>query len=328
MRLTELSSSITFFILVILYVICRQNIYWCKVILIFAIINFFLILIQKTNNSTKESFQSLNDSVTVDQRGLVYGTLISRPVDPTQVRNNQLIYANDIVNFYLPQSNRKLTLMANQDKLSLSNLHSTAFSKLRILPLNYDTYFKNDQLYPISYGDPIKLIFIKDRKKDHYVSNDKYLGIIKDDHNNVFQLIKAYAPSIQEPIRNNDQILLKVYAETSDPSYIAENQVGEIITNSDQKNATIFNIILSPECSPNWNFDFDDPNQKLITKQHSNNLISNNSSDLYQQINNYQSIIADKRNHMQQTCNDQLKTIFSERALLQLQINKLKTHKN
>lgn len=276
---------------------------------------------------TSEPFIDLNGSsnpcCTAAQMALVYGSLKVNPTDPTQLRNAQTIYVNDIINLHLQNSNRKLALEPHQSKLSLSDKLNDNLQKLRIVPVFPQS---SHQLYPLRYGDPIKLVFTLGRLNDYYITYDQYLGFNSADLNNKFQFVKANSPDSTDVIMIKDEVKIKVYTETNDPTYIGENSISKITADYNHANASTFIITITAECSPNWNFDFSDPNQKLVSPQQLQQSISSYSQTTNQQIENRRTEINKQRASMNQACNDRLKTIMSERALLQIQLNKLKTN--
>ena len=320
---TELILIFIFSILFLVFINCGRNNNLCLIISILAAINIILLIYQviKTKYGTSEYF----NGCTADQMSLVYGQIISKNKDPTIVRNDQVVYANDTVQLYLSQSNRKLCLNQNYNKIILSDQPNQPLKKLRIIPTNNNLFVDTNQLYPIRYGDPIKLIFTHTNNIDYYICyNNGYLTISDIDHNNIFQLFKQQSIDHNDAIYYLDQFLIKVYSETSDPNYVGENSVGEILINYDQNNSTTFDIVLSSECNPNWKFDNNETVYEYIDQDKSQTLTNNQTSEVSQQIFDFKNIINNRKSQLEKNCDDKLRNIFSQRAQLQLQINKLK----
>lgn len=312
-----------FSILFLLFIDCRQNSNLCLIILIIAGINIILLIYEAIK--TKYIIHEYFNGYTTDQMSLVYGQIISQNKDPTGIRNDRVIYINDTIQLYLSQSNRKLSLNQNHTRMILSDQLNRPLRKLRIIPANDNQSLNTDLLYPIRYGDPIKLVFTQTNNIDYYIChNNGYLSQSENDLNNIFQFIKLQSTDQNDAIYYQDQLLIKIYSETVDPNYIGENSVGNILTNYDQNNACVFDIVLSNECNPNWKFDNNAVVNELIDQNKNKILVNARTSDLSQQIFDFQNVINQRKVKLEKNCDDQLRTIFSERAQLQIQINKLK----
>jgi len=316
-----LSILISAFILLVMYIICRQKADLCELSLIILAVCIILILTHNQNTPHLPTQEYFSSGVTAGDRDLVYGKVLSKPTDSTVNRESTIIYAFDIINLYIPQTNRRLALIGKQTRLSFSDQPLTYLQKLRIIPINRSSV---GQLHPIRFGDPVKLLFTMGRQNDYFVSNDGYLGLTPNNNNNRFQFVNANSPGSTEAIKSGDNILLKIYTETNDPSFINESDVGQLTTNNTQTKATTMNIVLSSECSPNWKFDYSDPNGKLIDRQKANQFLNSLTSDTNQQLSNFKSTVTRRRDYMDQTCMNQLKELVAERALLQAQLDKLK----
>ena len=332
-----LSILIGLFVVLVVYIICQQKANLPEIAVI--IVAICIILLTTTNHQKHiENFvsqpqpqpQPQNETpekpCTASQQGLVYGSVITTPNDPTMNRINQIIYENDIVNFYLSQSDNRLILAKGQTQLDISNQPQTYLQKLRIIPATKNQ--NHSQLTPIRYGEPIKLIFTMGRTTNYYISSGTNLGLTKQNKNNVFQLINGNSPQSQDAVKTADDVLLKVYSEVNNPNFITVSDINQITTNNTQKLGTIFNISSSQECNPNWMFNFTDPKKQLVSKQQANQIIGNYLKNQKQQASNLTSQSSTQNTNMNQTYMTQMKALMQERALLQSQIDTIKKNNN
>lgn len=307
-------------IFLFLYTTCKDTHDYCDITLIITgiIVVCFILGIHFTNFTNTENFQA-QINCTAGQRGLVYGNVIPLPTDPTINRQNQVVYSYDIVNFFVSDTSRKISLIGNQNLLSTSDQPSVNLNKLRIfLPS-----IKNQSvLTPICYGDQVKLIFSYGRDVDYFVSNNLFLGMTQTDSNNVFQLINANDPTNKNAVKSGENIFIKAYTETADPTFLKETPVTQISTTNQQADATLFTIVLSSECNPNWNFETDS-STSLITVNNANKLLLQATQNINQKLADFQKNKAITQTNVQTTCTNKLNEIIKERTLLQSSIDQI-----
>lgn len=317
---TQTILNILFFIfyLAIIYIIFIQVADIFSSVVIIVAITVFLYMIKYTYNImnihilNKETFDA--SQCTAGQRGLVYGALIPNNLEPTKTPNKLTVYAGDIIDLSLSLSNKKFSLDTSQNKLFLSNQLDYNLKKLRIVLGDPNTKPTPYQLYPIRYGDPIKLKFTIGRITDYYVSlnND---NLIPDCHQGtIFQILNADDIENKNAITTLDNIILKINDENK---YISIDENNILIIINDIKNATKFNLILTNQCSPNWRFDY---NNKLIDRKEANKILELYTKDINQQIAD----VEKNKITAQKTCATKLATIINERNTILSKINELK----
>jgi hypothetical protein len=266
---------------------------------------------------------------TAAQQGLVYGQIIAQPGDPTLNRNKDIIYINDIVNFYIPNTSQKLIVKSGEVQIKTSDQPQSYLQKLRIISaIKLPTKMDALKLYPIHYGDQVKLFFTMGRTMDYYLTNNKILGLSKADKFNVFQLVNANSPQSQDIVRNNDTILLKSYSEASGSLYIKISDINQISTNNTLETASPWTITMSQECNPNWMFDYEDPHKHLFKKAQVNQILGKLLQNETQNSASLKTLSSTSQTASDDAYMKQMKVINIERALLQAQIDKIKAFGN
>jgi hypothetical protein len=328
----ELSILIGLFVITVLYVVCQQKADIYEIILITLAVLIILMLTYKTyeNFSSNASANVSAGGCTAGERGLVYGAIITKDGDPTEKRKQQIIYAGDIINFYVPKTNRRLALSGRPSQLMVTDSIQNDLQKLRIVLNDPNNKLPADRLYPVRYGDVVRLVFTLGRRKTMFLGSDgKTLDIIEPNTkgiNDLFQLVNPNSPQSKEVIKTESDVAIRVYNEGSvgGSTYVTETRLGQLTTANPPKSATVFQIVPGKECSPNWMFNYGDPKEYLLNKSDASDFMTNINQGLNQQINDFKSRQTRQRNFMEDNCAKQLQEIMKERAELQTKINLLK----
>jgi len=208
-------------------------------------------------------------SVTAAERGLVYGKVTVPPHAKHYDRQGNILYSGDLVS--LDTNKGHLALLGSYRWLTLNTgSEINQMNKMRFESVKHD----NTALTPIRYNDALYLVYNDRHGQTRKINHLHELNVNVSKKHTIFKLVNKAHPDSKDVVKIGDSVLIS----TDDGHIGYNNSTKRLESGKKVAEATAFKVAVSLGCGPNWRFDQDTRNTKLLNplqvKQLSNQRVS------------------------------------------------------